>query len=62
MKIPKKFYAMSKSDQVDYAVEQMQQAQQEADVWRKLAIKARERHIPEPTIERPDEQLLKDGL
>jgi hypothetical protein len=62
MKIPKKFYQLSKSDQVDYAVQQMQIAQQEADIWRKLAIKARGKHIPEPTIERPDEQLLKDGI
>jgi hypothetical protein len=62
MKIPKKFYSMSKSDQVDYAVEQMQLAQNAVDVWRKLAIQARTKHIPEPNIERPDEQLLKDGL
>ena len=62
MKIFKKFYQLSKSDQVDYAVQQMQIAQQEADIWRKLAIKARDKHIPEPTIERPDEQLLKDGI
>lgn len=62
MKIPKKFYQMSKAEQVDYAVEQMQLAQAAADVWRKLAIQARTKHIPDPNIDRPDEQLLKDGI
>jgi hypothetical protein len=63
MKLPKKFYQMSKSDQEDYAVERMQQCQEQVDFWRKTAIQARKKQIPEPKeIDRPDEQLLKDGI
>lgn len=63
MKIPKKFYSMSKSEQEDYATEEMKKHNSMADNWKKLAQQARKKQIEEPKeIDRPDEQLLKDGL
>lgn len=60
---PKKFFVMTKSEQEDYATLKMQEHQLLADVWRKYSIQARKKHIEEPKeIDRPDEQLLKDGL
>ena len=60
---PKKFYLISKSEQEDYAVAEMKKHQQLSDLWRHLSIQARKKQIPEPKeIDRPDEQLLKDGI
>jgi len=62
MKIPKKFYSMSKAEQNLFAIREMQRCQEERDLWHRLSIQSKDKHIPDPNIERPDEQLLKDGL
>lgn len=51
---PKFFYKFSKEEQEIHAVEQMNKHYTIAEEWKKLAQKARNKHIPEPD-ERPDE-------
>jgi len=55
---PKKFYKMSKEEQILYANKKMNEAYNEGDQWKKLAQQARGNRIPEPN-ERPDEITLK---
>ena len=63
MKIPKKVFAMSKSEQEDYFIAEMQKHNIISDEYKKLAIQARKKRIEEPReIDRPDELLLKDGI
>jgi hypothetical protein len=63
MKIPKKVFAMSKSEQEDWFTNKMQEYNVLADYCKKLAQQARKKKIEEPKeIDRPDEQLLKDGI
>ncbi len=60
---PRSFYKLNKDEQNEFAIREMQRHQQLADIWRHLSIQARKKQVTEPKeIDRPDEQLLKDGL
>lgn len=56
---PKKFYKLSRQEQEEMAVTEMQKCYEMAEVWKKLSQQARVRHIPEPDP-RPDEIAMKD--
>lgn len=57
---PKKFYQLSKEEQVIESVKKMNQHYQAAEEWKKLSIQARKGQILEPQeIDRPDLLELK---
>jgi hypothetical protein len=57
---PKKFFTLSKEEQVNEAVKRMNQCYDAAEQWKKLSILARNHQIQEPQeIDRPDLLELK---
>ena len=57
---PKKFYSLTKEEQVSEAVKKMNQCYAAAEEWKKLSILARKHQIEEPKeIDRPDLLELK---
>jgi len=62
MKLPKKFYKMTKEEQIDYAVNKMNEHYFMYEAWKRVSVNARKKHIPEPEIDRPDLMNLKDPV
>lgn len=57
---PKKFYKLSKVEQVEYSVREMNNAYNIYEQWKKVSQQARKNKIFEPQeIDRPDLDLLK---
>ncbi|TSA62259.1 MAG: hypothetical protein D4R41_01880 [Sediminibacterium sp.] len=57
---PKKFYKLSKVEQEEYAVKEMNNAYSIYEQWKKVSQQARKNKIFEPQeIDRPDLDLLK---
>lgn len=59
---PKLFYRLDKDEQWKYATSKMRELYDLGDQWKKISQEVKKCRIEEPAeIDRPDEDLLKNG-